>query len=107
YEFEDIPRFDDNGVEIEYSVEEVEVPGFTSVVSGFDITNTQKTTSVDVKKNWNEVDSDYRPDTITIQVKNGMIIQDTIELDGTEDTAWTYTFTNLPTHDAEGNKIYY
>ncbi|HEY4599754.1 MAG TPA: Cna B-type domain-containing protein [Cerasibacillus sp.] len=40
YNFSRLPAYDHEGKTIEYTVEEVEVPGYTSEINGFDITNT-------------------------------------------------------------------
>lgn len=41
YQFTDLDKYDQNGVEIEYTVKEQDVPGYQSEVDGFDITNTR------------------------------------------------------------------
>ncbi|MGM8213099.1 Cna B-type domain-containing protein [Virgibacillus sp. W0430] len=40
YSFANIPVYDEEGKEISYSIEEVEVPGYETEIDGFDITNT-------------------------------------------------------------------
>ena len=44
YSFPELPKFDNNGKKIEYTVDETEVPGYTKTVEGYDLINTHKVT---------------------------------------------------------------
>ena len=94
------------GNDYKYSLEEVEVPGYESLVGGdvavgFTVTNTLSgTTSVTVNKVWvdGNNENDTRPDSVLFKLwQNG------IELDSeayTMEAPWeTYTFTDLPKYD--------
>src|SRR5699024_8984645 len=106
YEFTDLAKYDQNGKEIKYTVEEINVPkGYESEVDGFDITNTQKETSVKGEKSWDEVDKQYRPDQVTIQLLSNGEEASTVEV--SSETDWEYAFTNLAKYDKDGKKIDY
>src|SRR5699024_2418638 len=117
YTFENLPKYKNAAQdEIEYKVEEVEADELTGyeitvdddAEDGFIITNTQQTTEVEVTKVWEEVDSQYRPDSIKLVVKdsNGKEFAEKTLIGGERDE-WKHTFTNLPTHDKDGNEITY
>src|SRR5699024_11086476 len=106
YEFTDLAKYDQNGKEIKYTVEEINVPkGYESEVDGFDITNTQKETSVKGEKSWDEVDKQYRPDQVIIQLLANGEEASTVEV--SSETDWEYAFTNLAKYDKDGKKIDY
>ncbi len=61
YTFESLPKYDSTGKEIAYTLEEVEVTGYTSEITGdatngYKIKNTQDTTKVPVDKTWVNAD---------------------------------------------------
>ena len=111
--FTDLDKYE-NGVEIVYSVKEVEVNGYTSVitgnqVNGYIITNSHNpaTMSVSGEKTWKDKNNQdgFRPESITINLlANGEII-DTIEV--TEADGWAWTFENLPVFENHGTEIVY
>lgn len=108
YKATGLPKYTD-GVENVYTLREVKVPGYTSEVKGYAITNThevEKTTSVTVKKVWDDKDNKYkkRPTEITVTLKaNGKAIQ-TVKLNA--NNKWTATVSDLPTME-NGKKIKY
>src|SRR5699024_1233967 len=94
YGFTDLDKYDDQGKEITYTVEESDIPkGYESEVDGFDITNTQKSTKVAGEKTWNEVDDRYRPDAIEVQLLANDEKVDAVYL--SKETDWKYEFTDL------------
>ena len=70
YTFEDLDKFKDQGVEIVYTIEEVEVEGYTSAKDGYKLTNTHEieTTEVHGTVTWDDEDDEdeLRPDEVTI-----------------------------------------
>jgi len=105
----------ENGEDIEYSVDEVQVPnGYKKVVTNdgtaFTITNTHKPdkTKVSVKKVWNDADNadEIRPESIKVQLyKNGNTkVYDAVEL--SEKNNWSYTWEELPTMENNEDIIY-
>ena len=97
------------GVEIAYTVEEVSVTGYTSVITGsaaegYVITNTHapEKTSVAVSKVWADAQNqdNIRPDAVTVKLfANGTEVQGkTVELNA--GNKWTASFTNLDKYAA-------
>ncbi len=107
YTFENLNKFA-NGEEIVYTITEDEVPGYTTEINGFDVTNTHaaEQTQVSVEKVWDD-DEDFegkRPESITIRLfANGEEVA--VQVVTAED-GWTYTFENLPAY-ADGQAIVY
>ena len=103
------------GVEIAYTVEEVSVTGYTSVITGsaaegYVITNTHTPakTSVAVSKEWvdNNNQDNIRPDSVTVKLYADDEPVEGQELTLSEGNNWTATFSNLPVNKA-GKKIEY
>lgn len=108
FQFVDLPKYDENGVEIDYSIVEDDIIGFTARYDRFNITNTQETIEIPLTKVWDEVDLSDRPESITVEVKNEREVVDTVKLTGEQtETEWYYTFENLPKYDANGEEIVY
>lgn len=111
--FNNLDKYRDGGEEIVYTIEEVEVSGYDTVISGdaskgFVITNshTPATTEVSGSKTWDDAnDQDgKRPDSITIRLyANGKQV-DTKTVTAKDD--WKWSFTNLPKY-ADGKEITY
>ena len=106
YTFTDLPLYDENEEKITYDIEEVEVEGYKSEKEGdqeegFTITNTL-VTEVTVTKVWEDGENagETRPDSITVVLSNG----DEAELN--EENDWSYTFTDLPVYDENGEIEY-
>src|SRR5699024_3182699 len=105
--FEDLYVYDKSGEEIDYQVEELEVDGYNSVVTGdssdgFIVTNTE-TTSISGEKTWLD-DLDEHP-AITVELlANGTKVADE---EVNEDTDWKYAFTDLDKYDESGEEITY
>ena len=109
YTWSDLVQKRAGGIDIDYTVEEVEVaPGYTAAVDGFAITNTHvpETTSVPVAKTWADDDNrdGLRPDGVAFTLyANGVeVATHTV----TEAEDWSYTFTDLPKR-ANGEELAY
>ena len=109
--FEDLPKYED-GAEIQYTVKEVSVPGYTSNVEpddkgGFTITNTLVTTNIEGTKTWADANNQdgKRPRQITINlmVGNQKVASKTVT--GTGNT-WNWSFTDLPVY-RNGQEVTY
>lgn len=109
-----LPKYDNAGKEIAYSVKELAVTGYSSgtpVANGtaFVINNTFETVDLTVKKNWKGdagyTDS-YRPASIKVQV-----LADGVALDGViltlEGDDWSGTVYDLPKYNKNGKAIVY
>lgn len=107
YESKALPKYA-AGQEITYTVSEEAVPGYTSKVDGYNITNsyTPETTTVSGSKTWEDGDNQdgKRPASITVNLlANGQKVntQTVGEADG-----WSYNFTGLPVYK-DGQRITY
>lgn len=107
--FTDLPAWDENEKDIEYSVKELPVPGYEAAVSGnassgFTITNKLKTVNIEVKKDWQRDLLSDRPETVTIQLLADKKVKEIYELRAAE--GWTHKFTDLPEY-SNGKHIDY
>jgi len=116
--FEDLKRRDENGDEIVYSIEEVEVPRYETKISGsatdgYTITNTLKI-DLQVKKEWNDEDDldDIRPTTIQARLYSKTANSNNKPTDKivtlSKDDGWApKSFTDLPLYGANKKLIEY
>ncbi len=120
--FENLIKYDENGNEINYTVEEAEenkddLKFYESKVEGTTITNTFKLpddiknakTQLAITKVWSDTEAQkvHRPENIKLQLKaNGTNSGEEVTVTGTENT-WNYTFENLAKYDENGNEITY
>ncbi|MGI6177559.1 MAG: Cna B-type domain-containing protein [Eubacterium sp.] len=105
YTFTGIDKTDSDGNEITYTLTEDPISGYASEVSGdassgFTVTNTKKI-SIKVTKTWI---GDAGTEATVHLLANG---EEAASATLTEDTGWTYTFTNLDQADSSGNEIAY
>ena len=123
YTFTDVEKYNDDGQEIAYTVDETEVNNndlqfYTKKLEGTTVTNTftQDTTKVEipVKKIWedNDIQAQRRPESIIIVLKANGVEDQRQELtkenaDILDKNIWTYTFTELPKYDEYNNIINY
>ena len=110
--FENLPVYS-NGKVIEYSVQELDVANYTSVVSSdsaysFTVNNTHVpvVTVVDVVKVWNDNDNQdgVRPASVIVVLKGDGNVVGTATLN--DNNNWKSTFTNLPVY-SNGKVIEY
>ena len=123
YTFTDVEKYNEDGQEIVYTVDETEVNNndlqfYTKKLEGTTVTNTftQNTEKVEiqVKKIWedNEIQAQRRPESIIIVLKANGVENQRYELtkenaDTSDENIWTYTFTELPKYDEYNNIINY
>ena len=109
YEFKDLPKYNQEGTEITYTITEDAVAGYTSSINGFNITNTYTPEKVQVSgsKNWNDDGNaaGTRPGSITIRLyANGSEIgHKTV----TEKDGWSWNWTGLNRYDTDHKEISY
>ena len=115
YTFNDLPKYDGNGDEIAYTVDELDLNNDFYIKSSVNqetrtIVNTfqvpGENVTIPVTKIWDDNNdiAKKRPGSITIQVKNGEEV--VAESPVTADTEWKHEFT-LPKFDNYGNEIKY
>lgn len=107
FKFASLPEFE-NGEKIIYTVEEVDVDGYTKEIKNYTITNTHtpETITFNITKEWYDEENNdgIRPDSITVR-----ILADKEEVASailSEDTNWQATFKDLPKYK-NGQKINY
>jgi len=105
--FTDLAKYK-NGAEIQYTLTENAVPGYTPEVNGYNVTNTHvpEVVTVTGAKTWNDNDDQdgKRPESITIN-----LLADGEKVDSktvTADDGWAWTFENLPKFSG-GKEIVY
>ena len=114
--FTGLPKYDENGQEINYTVEEAEVTGgdldfYSKSINGNSITNTfnvpDDTVTLAVTKVWedNEIQAQRRPDEVKLKVKNGETVVQEYTLN--TETETSHVFTNLPKYNENGEEISY
>ncbi|WP_058308511.1 Cna B-type domain-containing protein [Gracilibacillus massiliensis] len=95
FTFTDLPKFA-NGEEINYTVQEDYVEGYSVAIDGLDITNsyTPEQKSINVVKSWNDANNkEARPDSITVNLlANGNEV-DSVELNASNN--WQADFEAL------------
>ena len=110
-EFESVAKYNENGVEIQYTVKESPVPeGYTAgrtigtMADGFAITNTIRTQDYTVAKVWDDAGHESeRPSSVIVRLHDG---QKGYEQELNEENDWSWTFENLPEY-RDGFKIEY
>ena len=124
YTFENVPKYNQFGNEVNYSLEELEtntgdlkfynkdVAG--TYKSGFTVTNTfnvpDEKVNVAVTKNWDDNSNvnGKRPTSIKYVLNGGTTpVEQVVTGNRTTDENWSYTFTNIPKYNELGNVINY
>ena len=124
YTFENVPKYNQFGNEVNYSLEELEtntgdlkfynkdVAG--TYKSGFTVTNTfnvpDEKVNVAVTKNWDDNSNvnGKRPTNIKYILNGGTApVEQVVSGNNTTDENWSYTFANLPKYNELGNIINY
>ena len=113
FSFDDLPKYDDNGDEIAYTVTEDAVAGYDTkitgdVKTGFVITNSHTPETIDISgtKTWNDADNQdgKRAPEITVRLlANG---NEVASKEVSKNDNWKYKFTDLPKYRG-GNEIKY
>ncbi|WP_139254627.1 Cna B-type domain-containing protein, partial [Bacillus sp. NH11B] len=112
FSFKNLPKYDGQGNEFKYTVNEVKVKDYETKVEGTTITNTYKnteTTEVSGKKVWEDYNNKFntRPESITVQLlQNGKEFK-TEEVKADKEGNWNFSFKDLPKYDGQGNEFKY
>ncbi|MDT2813952.1 Cna B-type domain-containing protein [Vagococcus carniphilus] len=114
YVISDLPKYDKELNEYEYTVKEQAVPNYSSEIDGTTITNTYENTeltSIKGEKQWNDSNNhlNTRPDSIKIDLYQNdvLMIGKTQEVKADESGKWFYEFTDLPKYDNSLNEYQY
>ena len=113
----ELDRYDSDGNEIKYSIEESVVTDYRTEYKGFNIINRHKTdpvpptpsnetVTIKGQKTWNHMSNpkSARPTSITVQLYNGNSLEATQTVTGND--GWKYSFV-MPKYDSEGKEIVY
>ena len=105
YSFTDLPKYDADGQEYKYEIDEEEVPGYTKKVDGTNLINTiTGTTEVSGTKTWNAPEETELPKSITVILnRNGEPID---RKEVTAEDNWNYSFADLPKYSEDGKIAY-
>ena len=98
WSFKDLPKYENKGQLISYSITETAVDGYTTTYDGYNVINTHapEKTSVTVSKSWqdNNDQDGIRPDAVTVKLlANGKDTGKTLTLN--DANSWTASFTDL------------
>ena len=97
-----------DGVAIDYTITEDAVEGFSTVINGYDITNsyTPGYTSLSVSKVWEDDENaaGARPDYVTVRLLANGTEKSTVNLNS--GNSWRYTWKDLPVADESGTITY-
>ena len=113
YLFDKLEKFDSNGNEYFYTVEQTNLPKkYTEKQEGFNFTNTFSTDeqiTIEGQIIWDDYQNkfDTRPESIQIQLYQNMHIVDTIDIIVSEKEIDYFTFENLNKYDDNGLEIIY
>src|SRR5699024_1500999 len=95
----------------EYTIKEHDVPGYESVIEGFDITNTRADVkSIEITKTWLDDDSEERPESIEVELFRTVTdgereLVDTYPVKVEND--WSLEIEDLPAFDNDGKAYTY
>ena len=108
WKFENLDKYE-NGKEINYTISEEKVEGYTTEVKGYDVKNsyTPGKTGIQVTKAWSDKENQdgVRPESVTIKLlADGKETDKTLTL--TKANNWTGSFTDLDEYK-DGKKIVY
>ena len=109
YSFEDLPKYE-NGSEIKYILEEVNIDGYTKSFDGYNLTNTHnpETTSISAKKIWEDKDNllKLRPESVDFNLVIDGVVSNQ-KLTANESNNWQVTFNDLSKYKDQGTEIKY
>ena len=104
YTYSNLAKYDNEGYAYTYSVTEAEMDGYTSTQDGYDITNTvaQESLTISGTKSWN-VPEDIKADVVPDQIEVQLFCDDVYMTTTATALDWTYSFTDLPKYDVDGD----
>ena len=105
WKFSDLPKFDDNGKEIIYTVREASLNDYTSDMKIVVLNTYSPSKEIFVKKVWEDSDdrSGMRPESVTVRLLADEVLVDGKTLVLNKDNSWSGTFTGLPVMNASTN----
>lgn len=111
YTFDNLEKYDANGNENIYTVNQEEIDGYETVVNADgNIENTLESEfDLNISIKWNDDENKdlSRPENIVVNILNSENIVEKISIMSNEDGNWNYTYDNLDMYDANGILIDY
>ncbi|QNN72425.1 Cna B-type domain-containing protein [Vagococcus carniphilus] len=114
YEFNDLPKYNDELGEYLYTVKEKDVAHYESEVDGTNVVNTyinDDKTSINIKKDWVDLNNKLgtRPESITIDLyQNDYKMKDKTQLMTPDANGnWSHEYVDLPKYDKNLNEYKY
>ncbi|MDD6647464.1 MAG: Cna B-type domain-containing protein [Firmicutes bacterium] len=100
----DVPVYDSDGQKYEYAIAEADVAGYTSVVDGYNVTNTIEQKKIDITgtKEWNAPEGTEYPDVTIDLLRDGEVVDSTVIKSGESE----YSFTDLDKYDLSDGHVY-
>ena len=100
----DVPVYDSEGQKYEYAIAEADVAGYTSVVDGYNVTNTIEQENIDIAgtKEWNAPEGTEVPDVTIDLLRDGEVVDSTVIKSGESE----YSFTGLDKYDLSDGHVY-
>ena len=98
----ELPKYRADGkTEIIYTADEEAIPGFEKVTEGTRITNTLDTVKITGEKTWDMqgYDATLMPESITVYIKKGNDIVETLTVTAGPDNKWTFSSSDLPKYE--------
>jgi uncharacterized protein YxeA len=103
-----LPKYDDQGKEIKYVIDEAPLPGYTTTINGADVTNTHAThgdVTISGTKSWyHGSNANKRPESITVHIMRGSETVASKRVTAADN--WSYSFT-LPKYAPDGSEAKY
>ena len=101
WSFANLRKYDNNGQEIIYTIDEEAVEGYTTIISGYDVVNvyTPTSTTVDVVKIWDDMNDldGSRPASVTVTLMaNGRAVLTEVLSDANN---WSASVSDLPMNE--------
>ena len=110
YNWKNLPKYDSEGKEYAYTVEETAVKGYKATVTGYNIKNTllefvDETVDINGIKTWVDHDDSLRPGSIFVSLFQNEKLYGTKEV--TSEYNWSYSWLEMPRYDSDGNAYVY
>ena len=112
FTFSNLPEYAD-GKKIDYTISQVEIPNYTTIIDGYTVTNTYSAYDNNIVEAvgsvfWDDGNNSkgLRPETVTVHLKNGSNVEvafDTVEAD--EDGNWEFSFGAIPINDTQSYTV--
>ncbi|MBQ8400882.1 MAG: Cna B-type domain-containing protein [Clostridia bacterium] len=108
YTFQNLPKYNADGTEIVYTVDERTAEGYAKTIDGYDLINVyDPKITISGNKTWIHGTNPLteQPDSLTVYLlADGELLRQSVI---TAETDWSYTFRDLPKYAADGTVIRY